>query len=442
LQGFLFIILASLIGSNTMSKKYAMLVKVDAGENNNKFYEIIWHDDDTVTARYGRNGDNGVTEQKGSGEAIFNKVYKAKTSASKGYKEVDILTTSGTTPTTTPLRNTPLIEIAKRDIANNNPVMAALLERLAQINKYELLKATGDQIDIVNGVVQTVLGPVTLDAVSKARAELLSLDTFIQKQDFGTKYADHLNQYLTFIPQKVPRKRGWDQDFFTSITTFQQQNGLLDQIETSIQNYKPVDTTQGTVVEQAKIFGHSLALVEDDKIIDRIKKFYSSNMNHGHASSHLKLKRVYAVANPEGHARYQAVMDKIGNEMQLWHGTRAFNVLSILKGGLIIPTSAGGYHITGRMFGDGLYFSDQSTKSLNYAYGYWGGGSRDNNCFMFLADVSMGKPYVPSGPFSKSIPTGYDSCHAIGGKSGVQNNEMIVYNLNQAKLSYLCEFDS
>lgn len=126
--------------------------------------------------------------------------------------------------------------------------------------------------------------------------------------------------------------------------------------------------------------------------------------------------------------------------MRLWHGTRAHNVLSILKGGLIIPTSAGGYTITGRMFGDGVYFSDQSTKSLNYAYGYWGGGSRDHNCFMLLAKVAMGKAYTPPGP-TQRLPAGYDSMFAKGGRSGVQNNEMIVYKLPQAHLSYLCEFD-
>lgn len=37
-----------------------------------------------------------------------------------------------------------------------------------------------------------------------------------------------------------------------------------------------------------------------------------------------------------------------GNEMMLWHGTRAFNILSIFKVGLIIPRSGGSYHITGR----------------------------------------------------------------------------------------------
>lgn len=428
-----------------MAKKYAMLVKVDGTNNNNKFYEIKWNDDDSVTARYGRNGDTGVTEQKGFGEAAFNKVYKSKTAASKGYKEVDVMTNASTgTPaassTLSPATES-LASIAKRDISNNDPVMAKLLDRLASINKYQLLQATGNQIDIVDGIVQTVLGPVSLSSVDKARVELIELSKFIDNADFGSEYIQHLNEYLSFIPQKVPRARGWGEEFFTKVSTFQQQNSLLDQIETSIKNYKApdpvVDTSQPA---PSRVFGHSLQLVTDTSVIDRIRKFYESNMNARHVSSQLRLKNVYVISNPDSESRYKKAFDRVGNEMQLWHGTRAFNVLSILKGGLIIPTSAGGYHITGRMFGDGLYFSDQSTKSLNYAHGYWGGGGYDNNCFMFLADVAMGKHHTPSAPLSR-IPSGYDSCFAVGGKSGVANNEMIVYSLDQANLKYLCEFD-
>ena len=60
---------------------------------------------------------------------------------------------------------------------------------------------------------------------------------------------------------------------------------------------------------------------------------------------------------------------------------------------------------------------------------------------MFIADVAMGKIYTPTssydGPFPKN---GYDSVFAKGGMSGVQNNEMIVYQTNQANLKYLVEF--
>lgn len=92
------------------------------------------------------------------------------------------------------------------------------------------------------------------------------------------------------------------------------------------------------------------------------------------------------------------------------------------------------------MFGNGVYFSDQSTKSLNYASGYWDGKAKDNNCFMFLSDVAMGKEFTPSSSSHNLPKPGYDSTYAVGGKSGVMNNEMIVYSLNQINLTYLVEF--
>jgi poly [ADP-ribose] polymerase len=94
------------------------------------------------------------------------------------------------------------------------------------------------------------------------------------------------------------------------------------------------------------------------------------------------------------------------------------------------------------MFGNGIYFSDQSTKSLNYAYGYWDGGSKDNRCYMFLADVAMGMPWHPTRTGSNvKPPEGYDSVFARGGKDIVMNNEMIVYRTSQANLKYLVEFE-
>jgi poly [ADP-ribose] polymerase len=123
---------------------------------------------------------------------------------------------------------------------------------------------------------------------------------------------------------------------------------------------------------------------------------------------------------------------------ELWHGTRASNLLSMLKSGFYIPPS-NAPHVTGRMFGNGVYFSDQSTKALNYAYGYWS-GQRETNCFMFLCDVAMGREYTPPGPSSNLPMSGYDSTFAKAGQSSVANNEMIVYKTCQVNPRYLIEF--
>jgi poly [ADP-ribose] polymerase len=97
------------------------------------------------------------------------------------------------------------------------------------------------------------------------------------------------------------------------------------------------------------------------------------------------------------------------------------------------------------MFDNGVYFSDQSTKSLNYSQGYWDGGSKDNNCYMFRADVAMGKPYIPTGPDNRAASyckrNGFDSCHAVANRSGVRNDEQIVYRTSQTNIRYLIEFN-
>ena len=124
--------------------------------------------------------------------------------------------------------------------------------------------------------------------------------------------------------------------------------------------------------------------------------------------------------------------------MELWHGTRVSNLLSILRSGFVIPP-ANAPHCTGRMFGNGVYFSDQSTKSLNYSFGYWG-GARERNCFMLLNDVAMGKHFVPK-LWSHTYPKKrYDSTFAKARWSGVINNEMIVYDTRQINPKYLIEF--
>jgi poly [ADP-ribose] polymerase len=159
-----------------------------------------------------------------------------------------------------------------------------------------------------------------------------------------------------------------------------------------------------------------------------------------HVTSNYRVKKVYEIKIGSMHTAFENRGLPIGNIMELWHGTKCSNLLSILKVGLIIPSSSSP-HCTGRMFGDGLYFSDQSTKALNYATNFWGSGGSTKRIFMFLADVAMGKYYVPSGYNGRLPKTGYNSTFAKARQSGVRNNEMIVYNTYQANLKYLIEFE-
>jgi poly [ADP-ribose] polymerase len=423
-----------------MTKKYVMLLMNNAEGNNNKFYEMKLEDDDGVVIRYGRVGASGVTEHKGYGEATFEKVKNSKTK--KGYREVEVVVSEGgSAPASSKGGN--LAEIAKRDIANGNTSLHALLDRLAQINRFQLLAASGGQIDIVDGEVKTALGVlIPLSSIDRAKILLSELGGYVNASDLGSSYVNTLQDYLTLVPQKLSHKRGWDKTFFSEFTTFQNQHDLLEQLENSVKNSKPIVRDETSEEKIERLFGYSLETVADSSVFDKINKFYNATSQHKHISSNKKLINIYKLVNDDKSASFNEKSNKIGNEMMLWHGTRSANILSILKNGLIIPpTTGGGYTIAGRLFGNGVYFSDQSTKSLNYSVGYWGkDGVASGSVFMINATVAMGKYYTPTGPIQRR-PTSYDSIYAVGGKSGVINNEMIVDDLNQFRLDYLCEFD-
>jgi hypothetical protein len=135
------------------------------------------------------------------------------------------------------------------------------------------------------------------------------------------------------------------------------------------------------------------------------------------------------------------------NVATLFHGTRSVNVSGILRTGLKLPRQLVGVQITGAMFGPGIYWADDWRKSDGYTSregGYYAGGSGGipgRGAFMFVANVALGTPYVAStwGGYTKP-PAGYHSVAGLAGRSGLANNEFIVYDASQNDLGYLVEY--
>lgn len=418
-------------------EKKEMFVKTDASANNNKFWEITMAADGTVSTRNGRVGSTGQSRTLGNGDALYARKVKEKERG--GYKKVEVV---GNSAAQSAVSN--VSRVAETEIGNGDPVVTELVKKLAKINRHQIMAASGGQmdLDLDSGVIRTPVGVVSHDNITNARGILPQLSTLVQKEEFeSARFMSLLNDYLMLVPQKVGAKRGWHKAVLPDTEAVQKQNALLDQLEASIQiaeeSFKKA--AQRAKGDAPKTFDVTLEVLTGDET-DRITRFYRESINSRHTSSGLRPKRFFRVGIGAMTEAWEADGAKLDNRMELWHGTRAHNLLSILKSGLIIPKSGGSVQVTGRMFGDGLYFSDQSTKSLNYAHGYWDGGARDNTCYMFLADVGMGKEYHPKSPFSGVPPKGFDSTFAKGGTARVLNNEMIVYRTSQANLKYLVEF--
>lgn len=440
-------------------KKY---VCADALNNNNKFWEYLLHDDGTVIVKYGRVGSTcNVDDPKKMTRKELDTKIAGKTKGrgkigTAGYKppyrEVTVVAESSmpTGPTAPSLSKAVLATAAHTQLAANNPALTALVTRLVEANKHELYKASGGQmdIDLSTGIISTPVGVVTKTSVAEARQLLDSIAPFIKKNDFDDKkFIEALNSYLMLVPQKVGHSRGWHHSFVTNDKDLQRQSTLLDQLEASADlaeaRKKAALTSAVTtsITSTPNLFNAKLTELEDKAKIKMITDKFLESINKNHESRNLRPIKFYEVSLNAANEAWETDGAKLKNQWLLWHGTRIFNVLSILKSGLILPGSLSTMQIAGAMFGNGLYFSDQSTKSLNYSYGYWDRSSRDKNCFMFMFDVAMGEYYVPKGSYESLPKRGYDSTFAKASLSGVMNNECIVYRTSQARPRYLIEFD-
>lgn len=415
-------------------------ILVDVVNNNNKFWYVELHDTGDVITRWGRVGDSGQSKTfPSAGERFLETKTREKTA--KGYqplRTVDGSKNTNESATSKPVSQSSLVSIAQSQINTNDTLTSQLVAKLAQANVHQILGATTLQYNETSGLFQTPLGVVTQDAINDARRLLTDISDFVVADNYGdARMPRVVSQYLMLIPQNIGRTKVDMRTMYPSLTAIQSQNSLLDSLEASLaQSIVAPKTDTPTPVE--KVFDLRIHRVEDGRILDRIKKKYRDTVHGNHACAHLGIKTVFEVENGGMQKAFDSRGRPIGEVWELWHGTKIANLLSIMKTGLRVspPRSA---NVTGKMFGNGIYASDQSTKALNYAYGYWD-GKRSDNCYMFLLEMAMGKYYTPYSS-SESFPkAGYDSTYAIGGRSGVSNNEMIVYKDFQCNLKYLIEF--
>lgn len=158
-----------------------------------------------------------------------------------------------------------------------------------------------------------------------------------------------------------------------------------------------------------------------------------------------KVKTVYRVINPKHKKRFDTYLKRhnIKSVRELWHGSRNQNWLSIIKNGLQLNPNA---VITGKMFGDGIYFAPLAKKSWGYTsyYGsYWAKGN-DKTAFMGLYCTAYGKPLdvFAAQRFTQRIlsDSGRYCVHAHAGHY-LCNDEIVFYSESAVLLNYIVEFE-
>lgn len=423
------------------------LVKTDVDANANKWWRCDITSSFIAQVTNGRVGGNGQVQKPkqfpNEPAAMRFVESKIREKMRDGYTPFKAITGGAAVSRQEASRMDLEVAASEQIRTRNKDIVSDLIKRLVLANVHSILKSTDLKYDEVSGVFETPLGVVTQDSIDEARKLLGRISKHVLGDDFASDEIKKLvGSYLMLIPQKVGRKLVI-KDLLPNQEALDKQGGILDDLESSIAQVaelrkKQAEAKPDEVVKLPNIFNCEINVVEDQDVIASIDKFFNSTRQRIHSSYDLKIKRVYELKIDSMDEAYEAHGKAYGNIQRLWHGTRPGNVLSILKSGLII-TPVGSFQNSGRAFGNGLYLSDQSTKSLQYSNGYHA-GSKERQVFMFLCDTAMGKPFMAQYGDSRLHEHGYDSVFAKGGIRGLLNNEMVVFKTAQTNPRFLVEF--
>lgn len=423
-----------------------MLLKFDTKENNNKFYKMTLQDSGEIECDFGRVGYAAQTKHYSGGQREFDKILKSKNK--KGYREVEIEDSVEAIGSGIKVKaKTNVIDVALKQIKYLDDTAKRLVQTIAENNIHQITSNSSVKFDSETGMFTTALGIIKRDAVERAllllvKAESLLVDEVKNEDDLFDTSSD----YFMIIPNIVSNAREKRNLLFSQTNIDKQRDVCSSLLETldliSDLKDKAATADEPKEVEEEKVFDVTIGSLPHGVEYDRLVSYYENSKKSMHSSRVIssKIKNIYTIEMGTQLKPFEKSKESLGNVVEVFHGTRLANLLSILARGLLLPKNSPGQQ-AGAAFGLGVYGAINSSKSAGYCdSGMYSGGS-SNSMYMFIADFVMGNVDIPvrSGGSSQKPKAGCHSLWAKAGHSGVINDELIVYSLDQIKLKYLLE---
>ena len=439
----------------TETVMFEVLACGNIDNNNNKFYCIELQRNPTTDkyrlfTHYGRIGHTNVYEVRdgnsdhSSFEAEYHRIVKSKKKVTAGKSTYETVDTQTPSVGSDNIRNTTSTcstgtAKTKGDLSLlklfSNQYVKDMVRMVWEENIHNITNLT--TMKVTSSGISSPLGPLTIQHIDRSLVVLNAIkDAYDNKHDsISTLNA----KYFSMIPHPFGSRIPSDA-MITDDNKFMVEFDLLEQMKSAIQ----VGGEEATD-DQLKDIGVDIQLVEKgDPIWLALERQYVESRADCHRHlSRWNVRNIFEVDHKNSTKNYDTLDSKfLKEEYHLFHGSRACNILSIMMNGLMVPPKTAG-HVTGRMFGDGIYAASASTKALNYATGYWAGGARNkhNYAYMFVVQFAMGNIYYPDRTLYNGPPSGYDSVHAKKGRTGLANDEYIVYNTKQAKITHLLQLE-
>jgi poly [ADP-ribose] polymerase 2/3/4 len=456
--------------------KKAVLQVTDIKTNRNKYYCVELHtaqDGGKPTFRvfthYGRTDDLDSNPNAGqketryltslpAAEAEYMSIYREKTSARKGYKELALASSKigsqksiGQSVGHMDQKTLQKIEEQKSGKPKAAPKKQKLdlPPALQELVKYIYAEATDALTSTVNAKItaagiETPLGVLTIGQVEKGE-KILEQAYDVFKKDGKNKKSELerlSGEFYTVVPHRIGRSRqAIEAAVIDSLAQFEQKQETLQLMKDMLQ----VNGESHSVLVDPEVDGKyralSCAVTPIEKGSPQHEELAAFVVNSQVKHKNVKVKNVFALRRE---AEAKGFREDVGNHRLMFHGSRIRNWVGILSRGLLMPkivVSMGVNRTDAGWLGNGIYFGDAACTSAFYTTA----GSRGTR-FMAVHTVALGKikEYTKITYGLASPPAGYDSCHGVPASkvkgSQFQDDEFVIYDPRQQRQDYLVEF--
>lgn len=241
------------------------------------------------------------------------------------------------------------------------------------------------------------LGSLGLLQIERASDIIKELAKAISEGCDRKKINDLSSLFYTTIPSAQWKLRPID-----TLALLEEKGDLLDILRNACYMGGGVDKSS---MEQYNRLECNITQVTDTRTYNTIVRYMQTNVGATHATK-LKIHEIYEINKPRERQCYRR-WDTLHNKQLLWHGTRMANAVGILTTGFRINPP--GVPTTGKMFGNGLYFANASTKSAGYM------GVSSGRGLLFLCEVALGNVYeLTNSTNVTQLPAGKHSVRGVG----------------------------
>ncbi len=400
--------------------RHVFLTCINPESNNYKYYEIIPSGEDFFTVSYGRMSEDlltfspsGRTTQDPYESRMYWIRYYEK--LSKGYTDNSDIYIAGRGNRTLRRKKEAVENSAENAKSLEDKLYYALLEYSKKVVRDNVLitKMTSAQLERYNALYYELCDTRDLVAFNNKLLELYAI---------------------------VPRKIG--QVSSAMANNMAARKDILERENTLLQSINAVFGNKPDGEEPATASNPFRSM--------DIELYAATYEQREHVMAHLyedlkpKVRNIYRVIPTKQKERFEQYLkdNDITVVKELWHGSRNENWLSIIEKGLLLYPDA---VITGKMFGDGIYFASDIYKSLNYTSlsgSYWARGTASVG-YMGLFATAYGDPlkvqYARAYTEDELKQQGKNCVHAERGLS-LRNDEVVFYNEDAVLLNYIVEF--